>query len=133
MPDAPGRLVIVAPNWLGDAVMALPLVADIQRAWPSTAIAVAGRRAVVPLFEMVPGITHTVTLDGGGGLSAMRSWRANAARLGAGGFDAALLLPNSFLAAWTTAQAHIPERWGFARDLRGRLLTRVLPAPSRDA
>ena len=32
--QAPSRLVIIAPNWLGDAVMALPLVADIHGGWP---------------------------------------------------------------------------------------------------
>ena len=33
---APGRLVVLAPNWLGDAVMALPLLSDLHRAWPAT-------------------------------------------------------------------------------------------------
>ena len=28
------RLVILAPNWLGDAVMALPAIADVRRASP---------------------------------------------------------------------------------------------------
>ena len=129
--DPPERLIVVAPNWLGDAVMALPLIADLQRAWPQTEIAIAARRAVVPLFDMVPGITHTVTLVGGGGFSAIRAWRQNARLLGEGRFNAALLLPNSFLTAWTAARANIPERWGFARDLRRRLLTRVVPAPAK--
>lgn len=128
---APGRLLVLAPNWLGDAVMALPLVADLRRAWPETEIAIAARRSVVPLFEMVPGVTHTLTLDSGGGLRGMSSWRRDATLLAAGGFDAALLLPNSFHAAWLASRAGIPERWGVSRDLRGRLLTRVLPRPER--
>ena len=33
MPE-PRRLLIVAPNWLGDAVMALPAIADLRRAFP---------------------------------------------------------------------------------------------------
>ena len=129
----PERLVVLAPNWLGDAVMALPLIADLRRAWPDTEIAIAARKAIVPLFEMVPGITHTIALDGGGGVQALRAWRHNASLLAAARFDAALLLPNSFLAAWTTARAGIPERWGYARDLRRRLLTRVVPRAPKDA
>jgi heptosyltransferase-2 len=42
----------------------------------------------------------------------------------AGAYDAAALLTNSFgtaLAAWT---AGVPERWGYATDVRGPLLTR---------
>ena len=59
----------------------------------------------------------------------MSAVRQNVATLASGGFDAALLLPNSFQAAWMVSRARIPERWGFARDLRGRLLTRVVPRP----
>ena len=45
------RLVILAPNWLGDAVMALPAIADVRRAAPGAPITVAARavgRAAVP-------------------------------------------------------------------------------------
>ena len=31
------HLLILAPNWLGDAVMALPAIADVRRAAPETA------------------------------------------------------------------------------------------------
>lgn len=127
---APERLVVIAPNWLGDAVMALPLIADVRHGWPETHVAVAARRPVLPLFEMVPGIVHTVALEAGRSWQLPRIVRENAERLRAGGFDAALLLPNSFQAAWVAARAGIPERWGFRRDLRGRLLTAAFPRPS---
>src|SRR5262245_15764459 len=126
----PRRLVILAPNWLGDAVMALPLIADIRRAWPDTDIVMAARRSVAPLYSMVPAVSRTVTLAGGGGWRGVAAVRSNSATLASGGFDAALLLPNSFQAAWIASRARIPERWGFARDMRGRLLTRVVPRPS---
>ena len=131
MPDPvapPRRLVVLAPNWLGDAVMALPLVADLHRAWPDTSITIAARAGVVPLFAMVPGVTDTLRLAAGGRMP-LTTWKADARLLAAGGFDAALLLPNSFLSAWLVARAGIPERWGYARDLRGRLLTRAIRAP----
>jgi heptosyltransferase-2 len=129
----PSRLLILAPNWRGDAVMALPLIADVHRAWPNTEIVMAARRSVAPLYAMVPAVSHTVTLAGGGGWRGLASVRENVATLMSGAFDAALLLPNSFQAAWVVSRAGIPERWGFARDLRGRLLTRVVPRPSSRA
>jgi heptosyltransferase-2 len=125
----PSRLVILAPNWLGDAVMALPLIADVHRAWPKTEIVMAARPSVAPLFPMVPAVSTTVTLAGGGGWRGLSAVRQNVATLASGAFDAALLLPNSFRAAWVASRARIPERWGFARDLRGRLLTRAVPRP----
>jgi len=42
------RLVILSPNWLGDAVMALPAIADVRRAAPDASITVAARPAIAP-------------------------------------------------------------------------------------
>jgi heptosyltransferase II len=128
--EPPARLVVLAPNWLGDAVMALPLLADLRRAWPDTHLTIAARGAVAALFAMVPSVSHVITFEGGGGRPAVSAWRENVRLLHAGNFDAALLLPNSFLSAWLAARARIPERWGFARDLRGPLLTRAIRRPS---
>jgi len=118
---------VLAPNWLGDAVMALPLLRDLRRAWVTTEIVVAARQPVEPLFSMVPDVNGTLTLDGGGGRVAVASARTNTERLAAGNFEAALLLPNSFAAAWLVRGAGIKERWGYSRDLRGRLLTYAIP------
>ncbi|MGE0041624.1 MAG: lipopolysaccharide heptosyltransferase II [Vicinamibacterales bacterium] len=123
------RLLVVAPNWLGDAVMALPAVADLRRAHPGARVTVAARGAVAPLFAMVDGVGDVVTLASRGGLAGLTGWTADAARLAAGGFDAALLLPNAFRAAWVARRAGIPERWGLATDMRARLLTRAVPKP----
>src|SRR6266581_8651575 len=56
------RLVILAPNWLGDAVMALPAIADVRRAAPAATIAVAARPVIAPLFRLVPGVNETIVL-----------------------------------------------------------------------
>jgi heptosyltransferase-2 len=106
---------------LGDAVMALPLVRDLRQAWPDISIVVAARKAVAPLYSMVRHVDEVLTFDG----------QTDVARLSAGSFDAALLLPNSFASAWLVKRAQIPERWGFARDLRGPLLTKAIPRVRR--
>ncbi len=121
------RVVVVAPNWLGDAVMALPAVADLRAHFGGTRLAVAARASVAPLFPMVDGVDEVITLPGKGGLAALGSWRADAEALRAGAFDTAVLLPNSFVAALTASRAAIAERWGFATDWRGRYLTRAVP------
>jgi heptosyltransferase II len=130
MTEAPRRLVILAPNWLGDAVMALPLVADIHRAWPGTHLTIAARRTVAALFAMVDGVNDVMALQGGGGVIALASIGRNIAALHAGAFDAALLLPNSLISAWIVARAQIPQRWGFRADWRGALLTRPITRPA---
>jgi lipopolysaccharide heptosyltransferase II len=110
------RLVILAPTWLGDAVLALPAVADVRRALPAADLVIAADRpAVGSLFGLVRGIDGVVALD----------------RLRDGRFDAALLLPHSFRAALAAFRAGIPERWGYRSDWRGPLLTRAIRRPPR--
>jgi len=107
------RLAIVAPNWLGDAVMALPAIADVRRGQPDASIAVAARPSVAPLFGLARGVDDVIPLEDGG------------ARLA--GHDAVLLLPNSFHSALMAKRAGVHDRWGYATDWRSFLLTRPVP------
>ncbi|MGE3513097.1 MAG: lipopolysaccharide heptosyltransferase II [Vicinamibacterales bacterium] len=120
------RLVVFAPNWLGDAVMALPALADVRRASPQAAVAVAARPAVAPLFGLVPGLSAVITLD-----PRAPGRAATPVAIGSGRFDGALLFPNSFHVAWTAWRAGIRERWGYAADCRHPLLTRSVRRPYR--
>ena len=123
------RLVVLAPNWLGDAVMALPAFADIRRQFSASHISVAARPTVAPMFTMVDGVDGVITLPGGGGLRALTGWSADTEALAAGSFDTAILFPNSFVTAWITSKAGIAHRWGYATDMRGSWLTRAIPTP----
>lgn len=130
MPEAVERAVVFAPNWLGDAVMGLPALQSVRAAFPDAHLAVAARPSVAPVYAMTPGVQQVITLESRAGLSAVKPWRRDAARLEGERFDLAVLLPNSFLSAWIASHAKIRERWGFATDMRGRWLTRPLPRPA---
>ena len=120
------RVVIVAPNWLGDIVMALPAVTNIRRHFGTDAVAVAVPQAMAPVFHGIPALDRVVSLQGGrDGIGP------DADRLADGRFDVAILLPNSFRSAWVTRRAGIAQRWGYRGDLRGWLLTRAVRRPSR--
>jgi heptosyltransferase-2 len=118
------KIVIRAPNWLGDAVMALPAMAAVRAKYPDAQLAIAAISSVAPVFqEDTPAAPGTVL--------AISNPRREAALLSAGEFDLAVLLPNSFRSAWVARRARIPERWGYARNLRGALLTRAVAPPRR--
>jgi heptosyltransferase-2 len=117
-----GRVVVFAPNWLGDAVMALPALAAIRAAFPDAAVDVAARGSVAPLFTLVPGVTPLVL--------PLRRAEAVAA-LAERAYGVAVLFPNSFHTAWLARAASIAERWGYATDLRSFLLTRAVARPTR--
>jgi len=119
------RLVILSPNWLGDAVMALPALADVRRGAPSVSIAIAARPAIAPLFSLVPGVDETIVLPAPS-LRDVTGWRGLGDELASRDFDTALLFPNSMQSALRVSRARIPERWGYRTDWRGRLLTRAV-------
>jgi heptosyltransferase-2 len=130
MPDAP-HVLVIAPNWLGDAVMALPAAADIRRHFARSRVTVAGRAPVAELFALTPVCDEIVTLSWRGSLMAGRRLRRDAEQLRSRTFDVAILMPNSFAAAWLARAAGIAERWGYATDLRRPLLTRAVSRPHR--
>ncbi len=124
------RLVILAPNWLGDAVMALPAIDDVRRGAPQAHITVAARPPVAPLFRLAPPVNDVVVLERKASIGRVSSWRDLGVELSGGGFDTALLLPNSMHAALLASRAGIPERWGYRTSFRSRLLTRAIHPPS---
>lgn len=139
------RLLVVMPTWLGDCVMAMPTLRALRGLYPEAHITALMGAVVRPIVDANPWINRTITVrskrkgksDGrrGGPIRL-------AARLAAGEFDTAVILPNSFRSALVTAMAKIPHRVGYDRDGRGVLLTdRLLarrtlegfvPVPTRD-
>jgi heptosyltransferase-2 len=125
----PSRIVVLAPNWLGDAVMALPALADFRRRFPTAYLAVAARASVAPMFELAHGLDAGLTLRWNGRVFERAGLRADTAALRDAAFEAAVLLPNSMASAWLVRGAGVPERWGYAADWRSPLLTRAVPKP----
>lgn len=121
----------MAPNWLGDAVMALPAMADIRRHFAGARIVVAARPSVAALYAMTPSVDDVVTLEWRGTLLKRAAIADDVERLGGVGADVAILLPNSLAFAWLAKSAAIAERWGYASDLRRPLLTRPVRRPRR--
>lgn len=113
------RLLIRAPNWIGDVVLSLGAVRDVRRNFPDARIEVLARPWVADLYGAVGEV---------GAIRRSAGLRADAEAI-RGGFDAAILLTNSFGTALTTFLARIPERWGYATEGRGLLLTRRPPVP----
>lgn len=120
------RIALRAPNWLGDAVMALPAMAAMRRLFAGDEVTIAGLPSVLTIFQELHDAqpARTLAMTGGAG-------RAAAASLRAGGFDRIVLFTNSFGSAWAARRAGIRERWGYGGRGRGALLTRAVRRPSR--
>ncbi len=116
------RLVIRAPNWLGDAVMALPAMGALRAAFAGAHVAVAAPPAIAPLFAEETSAAPDSVL-------VLKDHAAEIQSLRAGQFDAIVLFPNSFRSGWSAYRAAIPERWGYAAGFRRLMLTRAVSRP----
>jgi heptosyltransferase-2 len=116
-------ILVFLPNWVGDVVMATPLLAALREQRPTDRIVHAGRPAPLAVLDGCDFADETITLQKG--TPAQKEIRAAQA-------DVALLLPNSFRSAWLAWRGGIKRRIGYARDLRRWLLTDPVQ-PTRDA
>ena len=120
------RIALRAPNWLGDAVMALPAMAAFRRAFKDDDVTVVGLPQVLTIFEEIHDAqpVKTMPIAGGAGRAAIASLRG-------GQFDRIVLFTNSFGSAWVAKRAGIRERWGYGGRARGLLLTRSARRPTK--
>jgi heptosyltransferase-2 len=120
------KILVRAPNWIGDAVMAIPALDAIRVRWPDAEIAVLGIPAIAGLLSGQKFADRTIIFERGGRHRGLWGRERLAAELAREKFDVAILLSNSFEAASIVWRAHIPKRIGYARDARGVLLTTAI-------
>jgi len=117
------RILIRAPNWIGDAVMAGPFLAAVKAGWPRAEVTVMARPRIL---EVVGRIGAPDSLVAEVSRSPFRLSRMMAA----GGYDMAFTLTSSLAVVAALAMARIPVRVGFRGGGRGAFLTRaVAPLP----
>jgi heptosyltransferase-2 len=129
----PGKLLVVQPSWVGDAVMATPTLRALRQQFPLAHISYLMRRYVKPNYTGMPWVDQLITYrTGKTKAKAGKGLFDLASRLRAGEFDLAVLLPNSFKTALICKMAGIERIVGYERDGRGFLLSdKLLPVKER--
>lgn len=117
----PQKLLVRGVNWLGDAVMTTPALLRLREALPDTHIALLTRAKLAELWTVHPALDEVIGIAPGEPV-----WTV-AGRIRAGGFDAALVFPNSPRSALEVWLAGIPRRIGYARPWRNWFLTQAIP------
>jgi len=122
------RILVRATNWVGDAVMCIPALAELRRRFPDARITLLARPWVAGLYDnsLIDDIISYNLARGAKDLPG--KWRL-AGQLKKMNFDCAILLPNAFEAAALVWAARIPVRIGYARDGRGLLLSDPITPP----
>lgn len=119
-PDpAPFRIVVRSPNWLGDAVMAIPTVRAFKRGRPDARVSVLCPQKLAGLWQRVGDVDEVIGIESG------ESLFTTASKL-RGQFEAAVLLPNSLRSALEVWLAGIRRRVGYAGHSRSAFLDQVI-------
>ena len=117
------RILVVAPSWVGDALLSQPLLTLLKQRDPRSTIDVLGPGWALPIFRRMPEVGETIESPFAHGELALGKRLKIGRQLQAGNYDRAYVLPNSFKSALVPLFARIPERVGFVGEARHWLLT----------
>jgi heptosyltransferase-2 len=125
--------LVVAPNWIGDALMAQPLLARLREKLPQARIDVLAPAWVAPVVRRMAEVAGVIETSFGHGPLALRErWRLGRT-LKALGYDQAIVLPNSWKSALAPFFADIAIRSGYVGESRYGLLNLLYrTAPGRE-
>src|SRR3954452_221579 len=132
--QAPYKILVVQPSWVGDAVMATPTLRALRELYPAAHISYLMRRYVKSIYAGMPWADQLITYRTGKtkAKAGKGQFFELAARLRSADFDLAILLPNSFKSALVCKMAGIHRVVGYERDGRGFLITdKLLPVKER--
>ena len=123
------KILVRTPNWIGDVVLALPLVEALKANDPGAEIWIAASSPAGEIFSEGEFASRTIPM---GPLGRLRDLRRTSRDLKRRGFQRGVLLTNSFSSALLFAMAGIPERWGYRGDGRDVFLTRSVSRRAAD-
>lgn len=110
------KILVRAPNWVGDAVMSLPSLQLLRDRYPDAILDVVCRPPVADVYRHHEAVRDVFELPGG------KAWRLPDALRG-GRYSTLLVLPKSFRTGLQAARSGIPRRIGFAAQGRSAFLT----------
>lgn len=125
----PKNIIVRMPNWLGDLVMATPILHDLRQRWPKASITAMCQSNVAALLQHDPNISEVYSFKKPSGWIRRRQHLDIIERIRQGEYDLGVLLTNSFSSAWWFWRGNVENRIGFAGNLRSLLLNKALSFP----
>jgi heptosyltransferase-2 len=119
----PGRdVLIVAPAWVGDMVMAQSLVAELKRRAPADAVDLLAPPYTAALGARMPGVRNTIAAGTAHGRFDLGTRLRTGRALRPAGYRLAIVLPGSLKSAIAPFAAGIAKRRGYVGEWRYGLL-----------
>ena len=118
----PKRLLIISPNWIGDTVMAQPLLQLLKKQYPDHLIDVMAPGWVAPVLNAMSEVDTVLETAFLHGALQWKERRRFAAVLRQRGYDAAYILSNTIKFALLPWMAGIKKRVGYCGESRYGLI-----------
>jgi len=116
------RILIVAPNWIGDALMAQPLLTRLHEKIPGLRLDVLAPEWVAPVARRMPEVDTVIAAPfRHGALQLTERWHLGR-ELRERRYDQAIVLPNTWKSALVPFFADIALRSGYVGESRYGLL-----------
>jgi heptosyltransferase-2 len=112
------RTLVISPNWIGDAVMAQPLLRLLKQAHPERAIDVLAPPQVVPVWRRIQEADHIMVTPFRHRALQLGERLKTARHLRQRGYSDAYVLPNTLKYALIPWLARIPRRVGYKGEMR---------------
>lgn len=119
------RILLVAPSWVGDAILSEPLIALLREPYEDPIVDVLAPPWCASVYSRMRGVRRIVESPLGHGRLDLAARRALGAELRAVGYTRAIVLPNSWKSALVPFLARIPRRTGYRGEMRYGLLNDV--------
>src|SRR3990172_12095805 len=126
----PRNIIVRMPNWIGDLVMATPVLLDLRKAYPKARITAMCRAPLCDLLREDPEIDELFCFIKGSGFGRRSEKRNIIEKLRKGKYDLGILLTHSLSSAWWFWLGRVANRLGYDCNGRKLLLTQSLPLPS---
>ncbi len=123
------KIYVRVPNWVGDAVMAIPALEALRRVRPDAEIVLCSRPLVTDMLRSQHFANRTLEYADHARHQGWFGRERFIRELRQERFDVAILLQNAFEAAWVAWRARIPARIGYARDGRSLMLSQAIRQP----
>lgn len=131
LPPSPRRVLLRSPNWVGDAILAVPAIQAVRAAFPTAQLTVLAVPWVGDVFRCVPGVDEVLVFDRKRKHRGFVGVERMAQEIRARAFDVAISFPRSTSSAWLLARARVPCRVGFGGAIARTLFTHVVEFPGK--
>ena len=127
IPGEPERILVLHTGWIGDNILATPLVREAKRNFPNAAVSYLTIPSSHNTFKTNPHLEELLIYDKRGKDAGLKGLFRLIADIRRRRFDTALLVHRSWRTALIARLAGIPRRIGYEVSSAGRLYTDRVP------